>query len=77
MIVLNEKDKYYLKAFGQNVKNLRTSKNLTQQHLADILDVEISQISRIERGLINTSIINVKNIAEGLKVEIADLFKFQ
>jgi transcriptional regulator with XRE-family HTH domain len=75
--VLNEKDKYYLKAFGQNVKKLRTSKNLTQQHLADILDVEISQISRIERGVVNTSIINVKNIAEGLKIEVADLFKFQ
>lgn len=74
--MLNEKDKYYLKAFGQNVKKLRTSKNLTQQHLADILDVEISQVSRIERGVVNTSIINVKNIAEGLKVEIADLFKF-
>jgi transcriptional regulator with XRE-family HTH domain len=75
--VLNEKDKYYLKAFGQNVKKLRTSKNLTQQHLADILDVEISQISRVERGTMNTSIINVKKIAEGLNVEIADLFKFQ
>ena len=74
--MLNEKDKYYLKAFGQNVKKLRTSKNLTQQHLADILDVEISQISRIERGVVNTSIINVKNIAEGLKIEVSDLFKF-
>lgn len=75
--MLNEKDKYYLKEFGKNVKKVRTLKGITQQHLADILEIEISQISRLERGLLNTSIINIKNIAEVLEIEIADLFKFQ
>ena len=75
MRVLSEKDKIYLIRFGKNIKNLRTSKGVTQQNLADKLDVEISQISRIERGVQNTSLINVKNIAEALDVDIADLFK--
>lgn len=74
--MLNEKDKYYLKAFGRNVKKVRALKGFTQQHLADILEIEISQISRLERGLLNTSVINIKNIAEVLGVEVSDLFKF-
>lgn len=51
--MLNEKDKKYLKEFGENLKTIRTAKNLTQQNLADVLEVEISQVSRIERGRIN------------------------
>lgn len=72
----NEEDIQYLKKFGNNLKRVRTLKGLTQQNLADILEVEISQISRIERGLINTSLLNIKNLARGLNVEVADLFKF-
>lgn len=73
----NEEDFKYLKKFGQNVKTIRISKGLTQQYLADSLNVEISQISRLERGILNTSIINIKNIAEALEVDAGDLFKFQ
>lgn len=69
-------DNYFLKQFGQNLKTVRISKGLTQQHLADSLNVEISQISRIERGLICTSIINLKKIADSLKVDVGELFNF-
>ena len=60
----NEEDLKYLINFGNNLKRLRILKGFTQQNLADVLEVEISQISRIERGLINTSLINIKNIFE-------------
>lgn len=74
--MLNEEDIKYLKQFGENVKKVRMLRKITQQHLADVLNVEISQISRIERGVINTSVINVKNIADALNVDAGDLFKF-
>lgn len=74
--MLNEKDKKYLREFGENLKTIRTKKNLTQQNLADILEVEISQVSRIERGKINTSVINIKKIAVALEIDAGDLFKF-
>lgn len=74
--MLNEKDKKYLREFGENLKAIRTAKNLTQQNLADILEVEISQVSRIERGKINTSVINLKKIAIALEIDAGDLFKF-
>jgi len=38
--------------------------------------MEVSQISRIERGVANTSISNIYFIAEALEVEIKDLFEF-
>jgi len=40
------------------------------------LGVEISQISRIERGVINTSIGNINAIAKTLKVPVSELFEF-
>ena len=73
----NVEDVKYLKKFGENVKMIRISKGFTQQYLADNLNVEISQISRLERGILNTSIINIKNIAVALEVDAGDLFKFQ
>ena len=66
----------FLNAFGKNLKNLRKKKGLTQEQLAIDLNIEISQISRIERGVINTSIGNLNAIAKILKIEHKELFDF-
>lgn len=50
---------------------------MSMQTLADIINVEYSQISRIERGLINTSIGTVYEIAKALEVDIKELFNFK
>ena len=44
--------------------------------LAYEADMEYSQISRIEKGQINTSISTVNVIAKALDVEVYELFKF-
>ena len=67
----------FLILFGNNLKTVRKSKGLTQAELANDVVVEISQISRIERGVINTSISTAHEISKALKVDIIDLFKFQ
>lgn len=72
MEYLSEKE--FLIAFGKNLSSLRKSKGFTQEELANEIDVEISQISRIERGIISTSISNVNSIARALKVSVSDLF---
>ena len=64
-----------LKKIGERLQSLRLQKNLTQKELAFILDVEISQITRIERGIINTSILNLMRIADALEVSISDFLK--
>ena len=69
----NEK---YLKSFGKYLKKLREDKKISQADLAFECEMEISQISRIERGLINTSISNVYYIAKALGISPKDLFDF-
>lgn len=66
----------FLEAFGRNLRLLRKSKGLTQEQLANEIDVEISQISRIERGVINTSISNLNSISKALNIKISDLFEW-
>ncbi|WP_431133679.1 helix-turn-helix transcriptional regulator [Psychroserpens mesophilus] len=70
------KNQAFLIEFGKNLRKIRKSKDLTQAELASDLDVEISQISRIERGVINTSISTAYEIAKILDTNISDLFNF-
>jgi len=67
--------KSYLIAFGKNLSNVRKQQGFTQEKLANDLGVEISQISRIERGVINTSIGSINEIAKVLGVETYKLFQ--
>lgn len=76
-LVENTAEQNFIIAFGQNLKKLRKQKGFTQEQLANDLNVEISQISRIERGVINTSIGNCFRIAEILDADILSLFDFE
>lgn len=66
----------FLKHFGFNLKMVRIQKGITQAQLAIDCDVDVSVISRIERGVVNTSLSNIKTIAISLDVDIKDLFDF-
>jgi transcriptional regulator with XRE-family HTH domain len=61
--------------FGNNLRRIRIEKGFTQEQLANELGVEISQISRIERGIINTSIATLYFISIILGVDLNDFFK--
>ena len=63
-------------SFGKNLRLARLAKDFTQEQLANELGVEISQISRIERGVINTSITTLYSISKVLNVNISELFVF-
>jgi len=67
----------FLQKFGNNLNKIRKSKGFTQAELANDLGIEISQISRIERGVINTSITNIYAISEILNIEIKEFFDFK
>ena len=68
-------DSIQLQKIGSRLQELRLQKNLTQKELAFMLDVEISQITRIERGIINTSILNLIKIVDALEISMSDFFK--
>lgn len=61
--------------FGETLKLLRTEKGISQEKLAELSGLHRTYISDIERGERNVSLVNIVRIAEGLEVEIADLFK--
>ena len=72
----NTSKKDILIQFGNKLRNLRVEKGFTQEQLANELGVEISQISRIERGLINTSLTTILAIIKILKIDSTELFDF-
>ncbi|NEN23805.1 helix-turn-helix transcriptional regulator [Cryomorpha ignava] len=60
--------------FGEKLKEKRKSLKVTQAQLAADANIEISQISRIERGVLNTSIGTTYILAEALKIHVSELF---
>ncbi len=68
------KDKKFVKAFGERIRQLRIQKGMSQEELANTAEIPINQVGRIERGEINTTIITVKAIADSLEIKISDLF---
>ena len=63
-------------AFGKRLKEIRESKGISQEKLALKADLTQSQIYRIEKGLINTTISTALHIAEHLDVPFNELFDF-
>lgn len=49
--------------------------NLSQEALANLAGIEYSQISRIERGVINTSVSVIFTIATALKIKPSQLLE--
>lgn len=77
---MNRKKEYFrddekLKAFGSRLRKLRQEKGMTMQELADLSNIEYSQLSRIERGIINTSLSNVFILSEVLEIATKSLFE--
>jgi len=70
-------DTTFLKTFGNNLKMVRVSKNITQAQLAIDCDFDVSVISRIERGIVNTSLSNLKLISSALNIPLKELFDFE
>ena len=60
-------------AFGKVLKQLRSTKGVSQQELADNCDIERAYISRLERGLFQPSITIVFKIAEYFEIKPSEL----
>lgn len=55
-----------MKLIGANVKKYRLERELTQESLANLSGIDWSTISRLERGVVNTSISVVFALAEAM-----------
>ena len=66
----------FIKAFGENLRRIRNVKGISQEDLAHKADLTLSQVGRIERGIINTSISMVYLLALALEVDPHELLLF-
>jgi transcriptional regulator with XRE-family HTH domain len=55
-----------LKAFGANVRRVRAGRNLTQEKLAELSELNIRTIQKIEAGQINVLVTTVIRIQKAL-----------
>jgi transcriptional regulator with XRE-family HTH domain len=61
---------------GLRIKELRKLRGLSQEQLADIVDLDPKYVSFIECGRNAPSLETMESIATALGVEIKDLFEF-
>ncbi|MCI8641622.1 MAG: helix-turn-helix transcriptional regulator [Clostridia bacterium] len=53
---------------GKRIRSLRLKNNMTQEELADEINISVAFISRIERGTVHINLKRLTQIAEILKV---------
>ena len=61
---------------GARIKELRKSKNITQEELVEVIGSDTNNLSRIENGKKFMSADKLSKIADALKVDIKELFDF-
>lgn len=69
----SEKDKKFLKKLGENLRKSRLLKDISQEELAFLSNLDRTYISGIERGERNISIITLKKLLDSLKINISDI----
>jgi transcriptional regulator with XRE-family HTH domain len=66
-VPLDQKQAAQLKRFGANVRRERTARRLTQERLAEIVDLNPRTVQKIEAGDVNILITTVLRIQRALK----------
>ena len=61
--------------FGNRVKDLRRSRNLSQEKFALQIDMDRTYLASIESGKRNVSLENISKLASGLEISLEELFR--
>lgn len=69
-------NEYLIKEFGQRVKKLRDSKQLSQEKLSFITGFHRTYIGMIERGERNISLTNMAVFAKVFEMNLSELLDF-
>jgi transcriptional regulator with XRE-family HTH domain len=66
----------FISNFGEKVKELRVSQNISRVQMAFEIGCNEKQLRLIEKGEINTGILSIYKIAKVLEIEPYELLKF-
>ena len=67
----------FLEQFGKQVEKLRKKKNLSYRKLAQNCNIDYSDISKIEKGKANITMLTLLELAKGLEVHPKKLLDFE
>lgn len=66
----------FLEHLGNRIKLLRKEKGLSLRQLAQLCDIDYSDISKIEKGQRNIQVSTILELARGLDIHPKELFDF-
>ena len=61
---------------GKRIKEIREARNIKQVELAEMIDMEATNLSKLEKGVHLPKEDNLNKIVNALNVDIKDLFDF-
>ena len=67
----------FKEAFGKNLKDVRKSKGITQESLAEMVGIHPRQVSKIETGEHFPNSTTLENICIALSISLKELFNFE
>ena len=67
----------FQEALGQRIKRIRLEKNMSQTLLASQCGIEKANLSRIESGQANPTVLTLLKISAALEVPVAEFFKYE
>lgn len=68
-------DNNFAYTLGSNIRAERLRRHYTQDKLAELLDMSVNYVGKMERGIIIPSALVIFKLSKILRVEIADFFK--
>jgi len=71
----NKRNEKAIATLASNIRRYRQEQNLTIEQLANLVDVDYSQIGRMERGVVNPNISVIFDIADALGIKPSQLLE--
>lgn len=75
MIIINLENALQIRV-GKRIQEIRIEKEMSQQDLAAKCNFEKSNMSRLESGRANATLLTIQIVANALGVQVVELFKF-
>ncbi len=63
--------------FGKQLRKIRRHHDLTQERLAELLNVSVEFVSNMERGINAPSFETIEKIAQAFDLPVNELFTFE
>jgi transcriptional regulator with XRE-family HTH domain len=70
-----DKHQKALRKFGKKVRELRKAKGWSQEHFADLAELDRSYMGAVERAEQNLTFKNISRIAATLNLSLSELFE--